>query len=216
LIPSFIKISKYTLELLDAYFAILLNKFSIPISYIKLFICSSFIFLFPKVILFLTVSTNIYGFCDIYEIFSLKHFVEIFEISQLSINIFPFSISYNFINTFVIVVFPTPVLPAIATLVPFFIIKDIFLSLKEIIVGSTSNVNEENVNKRLEEIYYTQSKLGATSSIDSLEKEVQAHFTKQKAIRNRRQTKVEAKHNNVQKINNNEENILQEENNLEL
>ena len=95
-------------------------------------------------------------------------------------------------------------------------IKDIFLSLKEIIVGSTSNVNEENVNKRLEEIYYTQSKLGATSSIDSLEKEVQAHFTKQKAIRNRRQTKVEAKHNNVQKINNNEENILQEENNLEL
>ena len=94
-------------------------------------------------------------------------------------------------------------------------IRDIFASLKEIISGTTSNVNEEKINKRLQEIYCTQSELGATASIAALEKDVQNHSTKVKVTR-RHATKIEAKANSVKTINEERDKAIEEENSLEL
>ena len=93
---------------------------------------------------------------------------------------------------------------------------DIFASLKEIISGTTSNVNEEKINKRLQEIYYAQSELGATASIAALEKDVQNHHSNKVKTTRRHASKIDANSNSVKTVNVERDKGVEEENSLEL
>ena len=101
------------------------KTFSKPISFATFFIWLSVIVSSPKIILFFNVSFKIYGVCEIYEIFFLTSCILTSWIFFPPIVIFPLFIGYNLIRIFARVVFPTPVFPAIVTLFPSFITKEI-------------------------------------------------------------------------------------------
>ena len=59
-------------------------------------------------------------------------------------------------------------------------LRDIFASLKDIFVGSKTDENEDILNQKIQHIFKVQSELGATKSIEALEKEVETHEIEEK------------------------------------
>ena len=83
-------------------------------------------------------------------------------------------------------------------------LKDIFASLKDIFIGNNSNVDDNKLNREVEEIRKIESELGASTSIQILEKQIEEHFSEEKPKR-RNSTKISSKKMEIK-----EENIEKE------
>lgn len=71
-------------------------------------------------------------------------------------------------------------------------LKDIFTSLKDIFIGNNSNIDDNKLNKEIEEIRKVESELGASTSIQILEKQIEEHYSDEKPKR-RNSTKISSK-----------------------
>lgn len=94
-------------------------------------------------------------------------------------------------------------------------IKDLFTSLKDIFAGNKNDMNKEILEQKLQEIYKVEFELGATDSINALEKDIENHTTSGKTIKSRKTSKIttngittEIKNKGTEKNVSNHENTL--------
>lgn len=93
--------------------------------------------------------------------------------------------------------------------------ENIFTTFIEIISRNKTDIKEEMLSERLEEIYRVQSELGATDSIIALEKDLENHNTAEKKAKKMDADRISTK-NVTSKIENTiQENTIDQENNIE-
>ena len=76
-------------------------------------------------------------------------------------------------------------------------IRDILLTLKNIIAENKSDENEKITDKKLQEVYKVEKEIGASESIANLKKELEMHETPKKKRNTRNLNKVTNINNQV-------------------
>lgn len=71
--------------------------------------------------------------------------------------------------------------------------KDLFSSLKDILFGNNNSVDDNELNKKIEEIRKVEAEIGGTASIEKLIKAQQTYITDEKSKKRRTSTKLLAK-----------------------
>lgn len=61
--------------------------------------------------------------------------------------------------------------------------RDILVGLKDIFIGNNSNIDDNKLNKEIDEIYKVESEIGASASIQTLEKQLEKHYSIEKPKR---------------------------------
>lgn len=62
--------------------------------------------------------------------------------------------------------------------------KDILVGLKDIFVGNDSSISDSKVSKEIEKIYKVEAEIGASTNIQTLEKQLEKHYSIEKSKRN--------------------------------
>lgn len=61
--------------------------------------------------------------------------------------------------------------------------RDILVGLKDIFVGNNSNIDDSKLSKEIDEIYKIESEIGASTNIQTLEKQLEKHYSIEKTKR---------------------------------